>query len=193
MWNKLKKESSLCEQYGAELENLPLNIEGPQVTAELGTYVRVELAEHVASCARCKETGEVFWMTRELLRPGVVGAREGLQARVDEAKPWFAVRVMANIAEHEEQMRKAKTEWSGAVARLASRLALVSAALLLFASTWLYEPQDSVQKNGAQQQASVGASANGANSAEAPQYLFDSTTPSSNVNVYDALAGPGER
>jgi hypothetical protein len=70
---------------------------------------------------------------------------------------------------------------------LASRLALVSAALLLFASTWLYEPQDSVQKNGTPQQSSVAPSGSGT---EAPQYLFDNT-PSS--NVYDALASPGER
>jgi hypothetical protein len=180
MWNKMKKESSLCEQYGAELENLPLNIEGPQVTAELRTYMAVELAEHVASCARCEETREVFWMSRQLLRPAIQETRQEL--RGDGTMTWFATRVMANIAEREEQMWKAKSEWSGAVARLASRLALVSAALLLFASTWLYEPQDSVQKNGAQQQA---------NGTEAPQYLFDNTTPSS--NVYDALASPGER
>jgi hypothetical protein len=189
MWNKLKKESSLCEQYGAELENLPLNIEGPQVTAELRTYMPVELAEHVESCARCKEMGEVFWMTRQLLRPAIRETREALRA--DGTTAWFATRVMANIAEHEEQLWKAKSEWRGAVARLASRLALVSATLLLFASTWLYEPQDSVQDNGAQLQSNGSPSANGAAGAEAPQYLFDNTTPSS--NVYDALASPGER
>jgi len=191
MWNKHEKESSMCEEYGAELENLPANIEEPQVTAELRTYLPVELAEHAENCARCKETAEVFWMSRRLLRPGVVEARERLQARAHEAKPWFAARVMANIAEREEQMRKAKTEWSGAVARLASRLALVSAALLLFASTWLYEPQDNVQNNAAQQQSTVGPSTNGATGTEAAQYLFDSTAPS--PNVYDALASQGER
>lgn len=189
MWNKLKKENSMCEQYGAELENLPLRIEGPQAVAELRTYMPVELAEHVENCARCKETGEVFWMTRQLLRPAIRETREEL--RTDGTTAWFATRVMANIAEHEEETRKAKTEWSGAVARLASRLALVSAAVLLFASTWLYEPQDAaVQNNAAKQQAGAGSSASGVSGTEAP-YLFDNTTPSS--TVYDALANPGER
>ena len=80
MWNKLKKENSMCEQYGAELENLPLRIEGPQAVAELRTYMPVELAEHVENCARCKETGEVFWMTRQLLRPAIRETREELRA-----------------------------------------------------------------------------------------------------------------
>jgi hypothetical protein len=111
--------------------------------------------------------------------------------RTDGTTAWFATRVMANITEHEEATRKAKTEWSGAVARLASRLALVSAAVLLFASTWLYEPQDAaVQNNAALQQSGAGSSVNGVSGTEAP-YLFDNSTPSS--TVYDALANPGER
>jgi hypothetical protein len=74
-------------------------------------------------------------------------------------------------------------EWSGAVSKLASRLAWVSALMLLVASTWLYDPQS----NGGQSNSSAGQSSTEA----APQYLFDSSTALSNVD--DALVSPAER
>ena len=53
------------------------------------------------------------------------------------APPWFAARVMAAIAAREEESRPIAA-WI-AVPRFASRLAWVSAALLICAATWLYQ------------------------------------------------------
>ena len=90
---------------------------------------------------------------------------------------------MAKIAEREVEERRAKLEWSGAVSRLASRLAWVAGAMLLVTSTWLYGPSS----DGGRGNAAAGQSATEA----APQYLFDSGAGTANVD--DALAGGAER
>jgi hypothetical protein len=88
---------------------------------------------------------------------------------------------MAKIAERESEGRRALTEWSGAVAKLASRLAWVSALVLLLGTTWFYGPNE-----GRMNTQSVQLRAEGT-----PQYLFDSTAGQATVD--DALASSPER
>ena len=88
---------------------------------------------------------------------------------------------MAKIAERETEGRRALTEWSGAVAKLASRLAWVSALLLLAGTTWFYGPNGGQFKSPSVQSKAEGTA----------QYLFDSTAGQTTVD--DALTSPPER
>ena len=105
---------------------------------------------------------------------------KGSQATAN-VQPWFAAQVMAEIAERETEIRADNVEWTGAVTRLASRLAWVSALALLVAGTLVYDPQPRTETS-----ARVSQSAG-----EPQQYLFDSAAGQSSVD--DALAGPVER
>ena len=84
---------------------------------------------HFLVCDDCRIAAETWLGVRESL--------QGLSEAASPAPPWFAGRVMAAIAEREEETRPAAA-WI-AVPRFASRLAWAAAALLLAASTWLYE------------------------------------------------------
>jgi hypothetical protein len=92
--------------------------------------------------------------------------------------PWFVARVMAKIAEREAEGRRALTEWSGAVAKLASRLAWVSALVLLVGTTWFYGP------HGGQ----LGTPSVESKAEASPQYLFDGAAGQGTVD--DALVSP---
>ena len=81
-----------------------------------------------------------------------------------EPEPWFASRVMAAIAAREEELSEAARAWL-AVPKLAARLSLASAALLLVASTWLYE-----KPAGPRQQSPSGATIS-------QEYLFEAPQP----------------
>jgi hypothetical protein len=181
MWDKFRKENRLCEQYREALEDLRPDVEQAIAYAELRNNLPAAVLEHARECDACEEAAETFWTSRDLLTGPLEMTRERRDAAVNETKPWFATRVMAKVAESETEGRRALTEWSGAVAKLASRLAWVSALLLLVGTTWFYGPNgghlntESVQSK-----------------AEAtPQYLFDSAAGQATVD--DALTSPPER
>jgi hypothetical protein len=181
MWDKFKKENRLCEQYREALEDLRPDVDEATASVELRNSLPAEVVEHARQCETCEEAAETFWASRGLLLGTLELAREQRNAAMSETKPWFAARVMAKIAERETEGRRALTEWSGAVAKLASRLAWVSALLLLAGTTWFYGP------NGGQfKPPSVQSKAEGT-----AQYLFDSTAGQTTVD--DALTSPPER
>jgi hypothetical protein len=185
MWDKLRKQNRLCEQYREALEDLPPDVEQSMASSSLSSSLPAEVLEHARECDACEEAAETFWASRDLLagRELLAGplelAREWNSAASD-AKPWFAARVMAKIAEREAEGRRALTEWSGAVAKLASRLAWVSALLLLVGTTWFYGPHGGQLNN-----ESVESKAQGT------QYFFDSAAGQSTVD--DALVSPPEK
>jgi hypothetical protein len=172
MWSELGKRNALCVEYREALEDLGAGVGEVEGTAALKNSLSAQVLAHATTCESCCESGEVFWASRGLLSgPGATA----------EVQPWFATRVMANIAERETEVRAASAEWSGAVTRLASRLAWVSALALLVAGTLVYDPQP-----GTETSARVSQSAG-----ETQQYLFDSAA--GQFSVDDALAGPVER
>jgi hypothetical protein len=183
MWEKLRKQNDLCARYCAELEDLPMGAGVAAACSEVNNIFSPGLIEHAEECDSCREATEVFWASRNLLAAPVQQMHEEARARVENA-PWFAARVMANIDALEAKTRSAKLEWSGAVTRLASRLAWASALMLLVTSTLLYDPQP---RSATKQTNTVTGQA----ATETPQYLFDSVTALSNVD--DALAAPAER
>lgn len=84
---------------------------------------------HLLACEDCRAATEAWLAVRESLR--------ALPEVVSPTPPWFAARVMAAITAREEELRPAAA-WI-AVPRFASRLAWAAAALLVAASTWLYQ------------------------------------------------------
>jgi hypothetical protein len=160
---------------------LRLGIDEAAAFRELRISLPAEVMAHVEACESCGEATETFWASRKLLAGPLQIARDEQAERLEARAPWFATRVMAKIAERETEGRRAATEWSGAVSRLASRLALISGLVLLVTSTWLYNPQNTQTNSSTEQPARE----------VTPQYLFDSTTAPSNID--DALASPAER
>lgn len=184
MWDKLKKADGNCVEYRAALEELRAEVGEAEGRAELRRALPAELIAHAEGCESCETAAEEFWASRELLAGAFLGGDAGERHTLrGESAPWLATRVMAKIAECEVEERRAKLEWSGAVSRLASRMALVGAAMVVVASTWLYEPPS----DGGRANAGAGQSATEAG----PQYLFDSGAGTAIVD--DALAGGAER
>ena len=181
MRDKFRKENRLCELYREALEDLRTDVGQAAASAELSNSLPADVVEHARECDLCVEAAQTFWASRDLLAGSLELAREHRSAAMNEIKPWFASRVMARIAERESEGRRALTEWSGAVAKLASRLAWVSALLLLVGTTWFYGP------NGGQLSTpSVQSKAEAT-----PQYLFDSAAGQATLD--DALVSPPER
>jgi hypothetical protein len=181
MWDSFRKENRLCEQYREALEDLRPDLDRVSASAELRNSLTSQLLEHARECGTCEEAAEAFWASRDLLAGALELAREHRNAAMNAPRPWFAARVMAKIAERETEGRRALTEWSGAVAKLASRLAWVSALVLLVGTTLFYGP------NGGHLRAnSVKAKAEAT-----PPYLFDSAAGQATVD--DALVSPPER
>jgi len=178
MWNKFKEENRLCEQYREALEDLRPDVDEVSAPAGLRNSLPAEVLEHARECEACVQAAETFWASRELLAEPLELARDGRDAAMN---PWFVARVMAKIAEQETEGRRALTEWSGAVAKLASRLVWVSALMLLVGSTWFYGPH-----GGQLNSPSVESKAEGTQ-----QYLFDSAAGQSTVD--DELVSPPEK
>jgi hypothetical protein len=130
MWSPLKRNREECSRFQESLES------GTPEAAMAGT-----LREHAVACANCAATAEEVLASREILK-----ALPGSQAGI--ARPWFAPRVMAAIAERELQLRYSLDAWV-AVPKLAARLTWACALALLLASTWLYERPRSTPKSGA--------------------------------------------
>jgi len=130
----LNSSESLCDRFQAWLERSPVT-----ATRSPGTALEtpqgflsdapLELREHAALCADCRDAASDVVTIRNLLRDVEAAPVAG---------PWFAPRVMATIASQEAELSRSASIWL-AVPRFASRLSWVAAATLLVACTWLYE------------------------------------------------------
>jgi hypothetical protein len=178
---KFSSENRLCAQYREALEGLRPGQAEEVARDELNAVLPAEVLAHAAGCNACDEASEIFWASRNILAGPLHLARDQQAARFDQIEPWFATRVLARIVDREAEGRRALSEWSSAVARFASRVALVSAAALVIGSTLLYAP------SGRQ----IDAPAAQSTSQSSPQYLFDGSSTSTSVD--DALTGPAER
>src|ERR1700730_5349773 len=181
MRDKSRKATRLCEQYREALEDLRPDVGEAAASAEFRNSLPAEVVGHARECHACEEAAQTFWASRDLLARSLELAREHRNAAMNEIKPWFAARVMAKIAERETEGRRALTEWSGAVAKLASRLAWVSALLLLVGTRGFYGPHGGQLNN-----ESVESKAQATQ-----QYLFDSAAGQGTVD--DALVSPPEK
>ena len=86
------------------------------------------LAAHAASCQNCQQALDELFATRALL--------SALPRHSEEARPWFAARVMAAIGEQESKVTRSLETWL-VVPRLASKLAWGAVLALALTTTWL--------------------------------------------------------
>ena len=130
MWNLLKRRRDECSQLQDSLEDAATR--NPRVASieELLEALPPAQRTHFGDCADCREAAQELLAARQLL--GVISPN------AQEPGPWFVTRVMAAIVAREKELSEVAKTWM-AVPKFASRLALVSAALLLVTSTWLYE------------------------------------------------------
>ena len=130
MWNLLKKNKEECSKLQDLLEDSAAVRPSAKSVEELREAFSPAERNHMAACGSCRETAQDLLATREIFK--------GVGSATEMAKPWFATRVMAAIVARERELAEAASTWL-AVPKFASRLALASGALLLVASTWLYE------------------------------------------------------
>jgi len=126
MGNLLNRKEENCRRFLDALEELPLSANTRKSAEEWRAELPQAEEEHVGSCEACRTALEEFAETRNALA-GVT---------VQEAGPWFTVRVMAAINAREEEARDGV--WIS-VRRLAPRLAALSALLLVLGGSWALE------------------------------------------------------
>jgi hypothetical protein len=130
MWNLLKKSDEECRKMRNLLEDSAAAGPGISGVEKSSDSWSAAQRAHLTACGSCQEAAQDLLATREIFK--------GVAAHAEMERPWFATRVMAAIAARERELSEAASTWL-AVPRLASRLAMASGALLLVASTWLYE------------------------------------------------------
>jgi hypothetical protein len=130
MWNLLSKNDKECGKLRDLLEESAAALSEATSAEELIAELPEAQRNHMAACGRCQEAARDLLAAREIFK--------GVGSAAELAKPWFATRVMAAIVARERELAEAASTWL-AVPKFASRLALASGALLLVASTWLYE------------------------------------------------------
>ncbi len=130
MWNLLKKSDEECRKLRDLLEDSAAARPEAVSIRELSEAMSAAAQTHIGACVSCQEAAQDLLATREIFK--------GVASNSEMERPWFATRVMAAIAARERELSEAASTWL-AVPRFASRLALASGALLLVASTWLYE------------------------------------------------------
>jgi hypothetical protein len=129
MWNLLKNEEE-CRKLQNFLEDAATARPDAVSIQELSEALPPAAQTHIAACGSCQEIAQDLLAAREIFK--------GMAPSTATERPWFATRVMAAIAVRERELSEAASTWL-AVPKFASRLALASCALLLVASTWLYE------------------------------------------------------
>ncbi len=130
MWNLLKKSDEECRKVRDLLEDSAAARPEAVSIQELSEALSAAAQTHIGACVGCQEAAQDLLATREIFK--------GVASNSEIERPWFATRVMSAIAARERELSQAASTWL-AVPRFASRLALASGALLLVASTWLYE------------------------------------------------------
>ena len=169
MWNLLTKRKDECSPLRDLLEDAaarrPLVASIEEFLKELPEAQRT----HFAECESCRESVQDLFVTGELFRR--------IAPHAEGARPWFSRRVMAAIATRERELALRVSPWT-VVPQFASRLAWVTAIILLAGSTWLYERPAPVAKK---QPAAVAS----------PEYLFEAPAPP--MNQDDVLISMAER
>jgi hypothetical protein len=112
-----QKNSSLCSLLRESLE-------------EIGSRDALPppLAAHAASCQECQAALDELFASGKLLR--------ALPRQIEQARPWFAARVMAAIDQQESKLTKSLETWV-AVPRLAPKIAWGAVLALVLTTTWV--------------------------------------------------------
>jgi hypothetical protein len=169
MWDLLTKQRDECSHFRDLLEDSAAARPRSLSVEELLEVLPQAQRTHFAVCRNCQDAARDVVAAREFFRR--------IAPPAEEARPWFASRVMAAIAAREKELSEVASTWL-AVPKLASRLALASGAVLLVASTWLYERP-------------YKAPAKPPTAAATQEYLFEAPQPP--VNQDDVLVSMAEK
>ena len=120
-----------CEEFLDTLEGLPLNGPGGATAAGLLRQLPSELRGHAASCSSCESALDDLAETRRVLRTTA--------GEVLEPGPFFIRRVMTAIRLEEAELEEEKNGFWISIRRIAPRLAVFAAVLLLLGGTWAFE------------------------------------------------------
>jgi hypothetical protein len=162
MWNLLGKMDEECKALQDLLEDSAAARPDVVAVEQLSQDWPAAERAHIAGCANCQEAAEDLLATRKIFT--------GVASYAAAERPWFAASVMAAIATRERELTKAASTWL-AVPKFAARLAVASGALLLVASTWLYErPQPAANQRAA--------------NLAAQESLFDTSSPMNQDDVF---------
>ncbi len=169
MWNLLKKSDEECGELQDLLEESAAACAKAVRVEELSGDWPPAQRKHLADCGSCREAAQDFFAAREIFK--------GVASQAEEARPWFATRVMEAIRAQERELALPASLWS-AFPRFASRLAWAAAVVLLAGSAWLYErPVTAPNKAPA--------------AASAQEYLFEAPAPA--MNQDDVLISMAEK
>jgi len=130
MWNLLKVTGTECSNAQGALERATLRNPNARTLQEFMEELSPADLDHLGACSQCREAAENLVAVRQIFH-GVAGAAES-------ERPFFASRVMAAIAAKERELVELINPWSE-VPRFATKLAWISAVLLLAGTTWFYE------------------------------------------------------
>ncbi len=153
MWDLLKKGNEECGRLQDSLEESVMTRSNRVSLEELMESLSLAQRDHIAACGGCREAAADVLAVREIFK--------GVAFRTEGARPWFAKRVMRAIA-------------ARAVPRFASRLAWITAVVILVCGTWLYEKPSTA--SGKQP------------SAAAPESIFEAPQPAAQDDVLISMA-----
>jgi hypothetical protein len=123
------RSDSPCDRFQEWLEESRSPEAAPETLDHLLSTAPAAEHAHALACSDCRDAAADLVDLRNLLRelgPAPV------------AGPWFASRVMADIASREVEISRVTAFWL-AIPRFASRLSWIAAAALVFTATWLHE------------------------------------------------------
>ena len=163
MWDLLKKGNEECGRLRDSLEESVTTRSNCVSLEELMESLPLAQRDHIAACGGCREAAEDVSGVREIFK--------GVALRAEGPRPWFAKRVMAAIAAREREL--VVSPWT-AVPRFASRLAWITAVVILVCGTWLYEKPSTA--SGKQP------------SAAAPESIFEAPQPAAQDDVLISMA-----
>jgi hypothetical protein len=129
MGNLFGKQDDACSRWQEWLDAGAQGDAPPQSLPDLTARLSANDKSHLGVCQDCRLAMDAWLVARQSM--------QNLARLSEPAPPWLAARVMAAIAQREEDLRPAAA-WI-AVPRFAARLAWAAAALLFVASTWLYQ------------------------------------------------------
>ncbi len=130
MWSLLKKSDEECRRLQDLLEESAAAAPEAMSVEQLSEAWPAAQRTHIAACESCQKAAQDLLAAREIFR--------GVDSRAGVVGPWFAAGVMGAIRARERELALPANLW-GAVPLYASRLAWVSAIVLLAGSTWLYK------------------------------------------------------
>lgn len=160
MWNPLKNNEA-CVRTQDALEEAVARVGDRGGSGNWIALLPAAAREHIAACGNCREAAEDLATAKKLFR--------GVPRASEEERPFFAARVMATIGARERELAASLAPWRE-VPRFASRLAWITALLLLAGTTLFYER-------------GITAASHSPSKMAGPESIFEPTAPSNQDDV----------